>query len=99
LIAERAPRKGFLWRYIEASREHGALLPLPLVGEALQVSKQRVHQLINDGQLAFVPIGTRKFVPAAVLELFMTEDRKTGVHLSRRWIYTGGGVPVLKKRS
>jgi hypothetical protein len=88
-----------LARYVEASIEHGALVPLPFVAEALEVSKQRVDQLISGGQLAFVEIGDRKFVPAAAVELFLTEDRRTGIHLSRRWIYFGGGEPVAKKRS
>jgi hypothetical protein len=99
VIAEKTPRRGFLSRYLEASVEHGALVPMPLVVEALNVSKQRVHQLISGGQLAFVEIGDRKFVPAAALELFLTEDRKTGVHVSRRWIYFGGGEALAKKRS
>jgi hypothetical protein len=99
VIAEKTRQLGVLSRYLKASMEHGALVPLPFVAEALKVSKQRVHQLITDGQLAFVEIGDRKFVPAASVELFLTEDRKSGVHVSRRWIYFGDGDPVGKKRS
>jgi len=46
-----------------------------------------------------IQIGDRKFVPAAALELFLTEDRKTGVHLSRRWVFLGEGEAVGQKRS
>jgi hypothetical protein len=99
VIAEKTPQRGFLARYLDATVEHGALVPMPLVAEALHVSKQRVHQLVSGGQLAFVEIGDRKFVPAAALELFLTEDRRTGVRVSRRWIYFGGGDPVAKKSS
>jgi hypothetical protein len=97
VTAEKTPRS-FLAQYIEATIQHRALVPLPFVADALGLSKQRVHQLISGGQLASIEIGDRKFVPASALELFLTEERKTGVHLSRRWIYFGGGEP-LKKRS
>lgn len=99
VTAEKTPRRGFLLQYLEASAEHGALVPMPLVAEALDVSKQRVHQLVSSGQLVHIAIGDRKFVPASALELFLSEDRRTGVHVSRRWLYLGGGEPLAKKRS
>lgn len=97
VIAENTPMRSLLWRYVQLTVEHGALLPISLAAEALKVSRQRVYQLLDGGQLPVVLIGDRKFIPAAALELFMTEDRKTGVHLSRRWIYLGEG-PAEKKR-
>jgi excisionase family DNA binding protein len=68
-----------------------------LAAEALDVSRQRVHQLINSGQLPHVECGDRKFIPADALDLFLTEERKNGVQISRRWIVTGSGKALLKK--
>ena len=99
VTAEKTSRKGFLWRYLELTMEQGALVPLRYVDDALGVSKQRVHQLVAGGRLPLIQIGDRKFVPAAALELFLTEDRKTGVHLSRRWVFLGEGEAVGQKRS
>jgi hypothetical protein len=96
VTAAKTPRRGFLWRYLELTMDHGALVPLRYVDEALGVSRQRVHQLTSAGRLPVVEIDDRKFVPAAALELFLTEDRKSGVHLSRQWIFLGDGQPVQK---
>jgi hypothetical protein len=95
-IVEKAPRRGFLWRYLEATMEHGALVPAVYAAEALDVSRQRVYQLIDSGQLDVIEIGDRKFVPADSLEDLLKLERRQGVRVARRWIYTGQGE-VLKK--
>ena len=84
--------------YVSESLRHGFLVPIYLAAEALEVSRQRVHQLIDDGQLAAVECGGRKFIPADALDLFLTEERKTGIHVSRRWVMTGSGKK-LRNRS
>jgi hypothetical protein len=99
VIAEKVPKQNLLWQYLRATTEHGTLVPLYLVQEALDVSRQRVHQLINAGQLDTVEVCDRTYVPAVVLEMFMSADRKSGVHLNRRWVFTGDGEAVTKKRS
>jgi excisionase family DNA binding protein len=101
-IAEQAARPStasVLRSYVNESLRHGFLVPIYLAAEALEVSRQRVHQLIHDRQLPAVQCGDRKFIPADALDLFLTEDRKTGIHVSRRWLAFGGGKAVQKKRS
>jgi hypothetical protein len=100
VLTERtaASSASVLAAYIDGSLRHGCLVPIYLAADALDVSRQRVHQLINDGQLPVVQCGSRKFVPADALDLFLTEDRKSGVWVSRRWVVFGGGKK-LKKRS
>jgi hypothetical protein len=95
-IAEKAPRRGFLRRYLEVTVQHGALVPLRYVAEALDVSRQRVHQLVASGQLETVDVGDRVFVAANKLEEFVKVERKTGYNLSRRWIYLGDGAALKK---
>jgi hypothetical protein len=97
VIDKKAPHRGFLWRYIQATVDRGALVPVSYAGEALDVSRQRVYQLIDSGQLPVVEIGDRKFIAARDLEEFLKLDRKTGYNVNRRWIYLGDGQP-LKKR-
>jgi hypothetical protein len=83
--------------YVNESLRHGFLVPIYLAAEALEVSRQRVHQLIDGGQLPAVWCGDRKFIPADALDLFLTEDRKTGIHVSRRWVITGAGKPLQNR--
>lgn len=78
-IEERAPHRSMLRRFIEATMEHGPLVPQTMIAASLGVSKQRVAQFIDQGRLAAVTIDDRRFVPAASVDLFMTEDaRKNG---------------------
>lgn len=81
VICEKAKR-GVLGQYLQLTREHGALVPLPMVAVAMGLSKQRVHILVNEDRIASVSIGDRRFVPAVALELFLTEERKVG---ARSW--------------
>jgi hypothetical protein len=102
VIAEHAAAHStfsVLRSYLDESLRHGFLVPIYLAAEALEVSRQRVHQLINGGQLPAVQCGDRKFIPADALDLFLTEERKTGIHVSRRWVAFGGGKAVQKKRA
>jgi excisionase family DNA binding protein len=83
--------------YVNESLRHGFLVPIYLAAEALDVSRQRVHQLIDRGQLPAVQCGDRKFIPADALDLFLTEERKTGVWVSRRWVMTGSGKKLQNR--
>lgn len=86
VIERKASHVGILWRYLQATAIHGALVPVAFACDALKVSRQRVYQLIDAGQLVAIEINGRKWVPAAAVELLLTEDRKSGVRLWRRWI-------------
>lgn len=80
-IEQKIRKRSFLRQFIEASEEHGVLVPRSMIASALEISTQRVHQLVQAGRLAELVIEGRHYVPAASLELFLTEERKTGVHL------------------
>src|ERR1035437_2496248 len=80
VIAEKVKPRSFLRQYIDATNQHGALAPISMIAAAIGCSRQRVHVLVNDDKLASVAVAGRKYVPASSLELFLTEERKTGVH-------------------
>lgn len=59
-------KMGKLWEQFEQTRAamqvHGLLVPQPYVAELLGVSRQRVHQLVNEGRLASVLVGNQRMV-------------------------------------
>jgi hypothetical protein len=78
VIEERTKVKSQLRQYLDAIAVHGPLVPAPMAAAALDLSKQRIYQLMNTGQLATVNVDGNRWVPVAVLELFWTEERKSG---------------------
>jgi hypothetical protein len=78
VIEQTTPKRGILRELIDTIREHGPVVPQATAAAALQVSRQRVFQLVSEGRLATVTIGGVRHVPMAALELFMTEERKAG---------------------
>jgi len=77
-VIESKPKRGIFRRYLEATREHGHLATVPMIAAALGMSRQRVDFLIGQGRLAALRIGPHNYVPLASLELFLTEERKSG---------------------
>lgn len=77
-VIEEKAKRGVLRQYLALTREHGALVPLPMVAVAAGVSHQRISVLVDQGRLASVAIGDRRYVPAAALEFYLTEERKSG---------------------
>jgi hypothetical protein len=75
-VIEEKNGASFISEYIEAHNEHGPLLSQALVAGALKVSRQRVHQLVEKGRIAIIEVGGHRFVPAAVLNLFLTHYRR-----------------------
>lgn len=74
-----------------AYKEHGLLVPVRLVPQMLNVSRQRVDQIINAGHLKEVrPAGTR-FITEASLKAFADLDRGCGYR------YADPDVSDLKK--
>jgi hypothetical protein len=82
VIAEKTAKRGVFAEYVAATREHGPLLQVPMIAAAMKLSRQRVHVLIDQGRIAAQTIGKHRYVPAAALELFLTEERKNGVRYS-----------------
>jgi hypothetical protein len=61
--------------------EHGPLMTPKLAAAAMALSRQRVHTLINEGRIATVMVDGERFIPAAAVELFMSEERGSGVRV------------------
>jgi len=73
--AERSPFR----QWLEATKNHGPLMTSFLAASALGVSRQRVHQFVQEGRLATVDVTGQRMIPAASLDLFMSEERGRGV--------------------
>lgn len=78
VIEERAGKRSALRELMDAIERHGPLLPRAAVPLVMDLSRQRIHVLINEGRLATVFVRGREYVPIAALELFMAEERKAG---------------------
>jgi hypothetical protein len=78
VIEERVKVKSPLRQYIDATAEHGPLVPPPMIAAALELHRSRVYQLIEEGRLPTIDVAGHRWVPASALELFWTEERKTG---------------------
>lgn len=77
-IEAKTKKRSIFWEYLEATREHGNVLTVPMIAAALGLSKQRVAFLIDQGRIASVRIGPHNYVPLTALELFLSEERLKG---------------------
>ena len=78
LVEQRAQKRGWLHSFMEAVELHGPVVfrgDVPLI---LDVSRQRVHQLVEQGRIAVVDIGGRQYVPVAALEAYFADERRNG---------------------
>ena len=71
-------------QYIELTKRDGTLIPLAMVHRVLNVSRQRVHQLITSGRLSSHNFDGFIFVSENALLEFAKSERKTGVHLTEK---------------
>lgn len=60
------------------SRERGALLPTGLAAEVLDVSRQRLYQLLDAGRIESFEFFGRKWVPEGDLLAWAKSDRTPG---------------------
>ena len=77
-IAAKSRKRSALRVMMDAVAEHGPLVPQAFVHVALDVSRQRAHELITDGRIATLEIGGKNFVPLAALDVFMSDERANG---------------------
>ncbi len=63
---------------LDAMERHGPLFPRAFLPMALDLSRQRVADLVNDGRIATIQVAGREMVPVAALEAFLSLERKTG---------------------
>lgn len=79
VIEERSFRhRSVLREWKEAIEKHGPLLPRPSIPFCVDLSRQRVKELIDQGRIATVEVHNREYVPMAALEVFLAEERKSG---------------------
>ena len=65
-------------RYLSVSRQCGGLIPQNLLPAALNLSKQRVSQFINQRRFEVHEIAGTKYVTAPSFEAFLLEERRAG---------------------
>jgi hypothetical protein len=78
LSTRAAAKRSPLREMIDAIDQHGPLFPRAFLPMVLTLSKQRVSQLVGEGRIATVDVAGRQMVPMAALEVFLSEERKTG---------------------
>jgi len=62
----------------EAVRIHGALIPQSYAKTLLDLSKQRVHQLVNEGKLTSIDLGGVRYVTEKSILAWAEAEHKTG---------------------
>jgi hypothetical protein len=71
-----------LWDHFAQVRElvaqKGMLVPQQFVGQLLGVSRQRVHQLVNEGRFEVVELQGHRYLTEKSVLAFAQEERKAG---------------------
>jgi hypothetical protein len=80
------PRRSAYREYMDAYEEHGPLWPQSFVHVALEVSQQRVDQLISEGRIPRIQIRGKWFVPVISVETYKAEERKSGRPVRERTV-------------
>jgi len=78
VIEEQSRKRATLRVFMDAVEEYGPLLARAHIPVVLDLSKQRVHQLVEAGRIATVRVLDREFVPMASLEAYLADERKNG---------------------
>ena len=58
--------------------KHGPLIPLPMAGDLLDISRQRAWQLAQDGILETVEFRGKVWVGSNTIRAFVERERKSG---------------------
>lgn len=78
LVEQAAQKRGFLRDFVDAVEKHGPVVFRGHVALILDVSRQRVQQLVDEGRIATVEIRGREYVPIASLEAYFADQRTGG---------------------
>lgn len=75
-----------LWDHFQevraALKDHGMMLPQHYAADLVGVSRQRVHQLVNEGRFTVVEIGGCRYITELSLLEFAKTERAAGRHLT-----------------
>jgi hypothetical protein len=77
-IKATARKRTPLREMLDAVEKHGPLIPQAFLPVALEVSKQRAYQLLNEDRIARIEVAGRMMIPLASLDVFLSEERKSG---------------------
>jgi hypothetical protein len=77
-VERSAKKRSVLRQYMDAIEKHGSLLPQSMMAAALDLSTQRISQLIAEDKLASIEVAGKNFIPVASLELYLAEEHKAG---------------------
>jgi hypothetical protein len=80
---EEAGEENLFQRYLRLSRENGGLIPQTMLAHALNVSNQRVCQLMAEDRFDVHKIGAQKYVTCDSFEAFLQQERKVGRPLKK----------------
>lgn len=80
--------KSWLGEWSEAIEKHGPLVLRSQVPLILDVSRQRVHALIDEGKLTVVHVRESQWVTVESLDAFMADTERKGhsLKLERHWL-------------
>jgi hypothetical protein len=71
-------RRSVLNQWMDAWERHGPFLPPVEIAWCMEVSRQYVHQLVQQGHLETIEVNGRCYIPIVALEKFKAEERKQG---------------------
>ena len=63
-----------------AQEKHGLMIPASLVHTVLDISRQRVHQLMDSGKIPYYLIGKQRYVPEEALVAHIKQMEGKGYH-------------------
>jgi DNA-binding IclR family transcriptional regulator len=78
VIEEKLSKRSVLRQLLDAVERHGALATVGTTAKALGVHRSRIYQLLEEGKLAKVNIDGSVHIVVASLELYLTEEHKSG---------------------
>jgi hypothetical protein len=92
--------RSFVGELRDAQERHGPLIPRSWIQVYLDVSRQRVKVLIDEGKLETLEMRGKQFVPLISIEKWLSGERKAGRpvnELTMRESFARHVKPLLKK--
>jgi excisionase family DNA binding protein len=85
LLANEAPPKSKFRQWMDAWATHGPLLTPTLAASALNISRQRVHQLVEKGRIESLEVAGERLIPSTAIEKFLAAERGPGFRRNTRF--------------
>jgi hypothetical protein len=97
LVEEKFEKRSAWREFRDAIETHGPLMPQSYVKYVLDVSQQRVSELIQADRISRLLVRGKWFVPVASLEVFLADERKVGRPLKELTMRESFQKHVFKK--